>query len=81
MEQAEDRVHRISQTADSVLAYYLIMEDSIDEQQMIVLNKRNKDLKKVIDDKDEDLFSEVKEEEFNKLILDEYKKKKNLKAG
>ena len=56
------------------------MEDSIDEQQMIVLNKRNKDLKKVIDNKDEDLFSEVKEEEFNKLILDEYKKKKNLKA-
>ena len=81
MEQAEDRVHRISQTADSVLAYYLIMEDSIDEQQMIVLNKRNKDLKKVIDDKDEDLFSEVKEEEFNKLMLDEYKKKKNLNAG
>ena len=65
---------------DSVLVYYLTMEDSIDEQQMIVLNKRNKDLKKVIDDKDEDLFSEVKEEEFNKLILDEYKKKKNLKA-
>lgn len=81
MEQAEDRIHRIGQEADSVLAYYLTMEDSIDEQQMIVLNKRNKDLKKVINNEDEDLFSEVKEKEFNKLILDEYKKKKNLKSA
>lgn len=78
MEQAEDRVHRISQEADCVFAYYLIMENSIDEQQMEVLNKRNKDLKKVLNDKDEDLFSKTKEEEFNKLILSEYKKKKKL---
>lgn len=78
MEQAEDRVHRLTQKADSVLAYYLIMENSIDEQQMEVLNKRNKDLKKVLDDKDEDLFSSEKEEEFNKLVLAEYKKRKNI---
>lgn len=79
MEQAEDRVHRISQTADSVLAYYLIMENSIDEQQMEVLNRRNKDLKKVLNNEDEDLFSTEKEEEFNKLVLAEYKKHKNIK--
>lgn len=79
MEQAEDRVHRLTQTADSVLAYYLVMENSIDEQQMEVLNKRNKDLKKVLDDKEEDLFSAEKEEEFNKLVLAEYKKRKNIK--
>ncbi len=79
MEQAEDRVHRLTQKADSVLAYYLVMENSIDEQQMEVLNKRNKDLKKVLDDKDEDLFSTEKEEEFNKLVLEEYKKRKNIK--
>lgn len=79
MEQAEDRVHRITQEADSVLAYYLIMQNSIDEQQMEVLNKRNKDLKMVLNGEDEDLFSIKKEREFNKLILDEYKKKKNLK--
>lgn len=79
MEQAEDRVHRLTQKADSVLAYYLVMENSIDEQQMEVLNKRNKDLKKVLDNKDEDLFSTEKEEEFNKLVLAEYKKRKNIK--
>jgi len=79
MIQAEDRVHRLTQKADSVLAYYLVMENSIDEQQMEVLNKRNNDLKKVLDDKEEDLFSTEKEEEFNKLVLAEYKKRKNIK--
>ena len=78
MEQAEDRVHRIGQEADSVLAYYLTMENSIDEQQMKVLNKRNKDLKMVLNNEDEDLFSPAKEEEFNKLVLQEYKKSKNI---
>ena len=78
MEQAEDRVHRIGQEADSVLAYYLIMENSIDEQIMEVLNRRNKDLKQVLNNKEEDLFTEVKEKEFSKLILDEYKKKKKI---
>lgn len=78
MEQAEDRVHRIGQKADSVLAYYLIMENSIDEQIIEVMNKRNKDLKRVLNDEDEDLFEPTKELEFNQLILEEYKKSKNL---
>ena len=78
MEQAEDRVHRIGQTADSVLAYYLVMENSVDEQIMEVLNHRNKDLKKVLNDEDEDLFDTQKELEFSKLILAEYKKKKQI---
>lgn len=78
MEQAEDRVHRIGQMADSVLAYYLVMENSIDEQQMKVLNRRNKDLKKVMDNKDEDLFAPEKELEFSKMVLEEYKQQKNL---
>ena len=79
MEQAEDRVHRIGQEADSVLAYYLIMENSIDEQIMKVLNRRNKDLKKVMDNKDEDLFEPEKELEFSKMILNEYIQDKKLK--
>ena len=79
MEQAEDRVHRISQEADSVLAYYLIMENSIDEQIMKVLNRRNKDLKKVMDNKDEDLFAPEKELNFSELILNEYIQDKKLK--
>lgn len=79
MEQAEDRVHRIGQGADSVLAYYLIMENSIDEQIMEVLNRRNKDLKMVMNNENEDLFEPKKEKEFGDLIIEEYKKKKNLK--
>lgn len=78
MEQAEDRCHRIGQEADSVLAYYLIMENSIDEQIMEVLNRRNKDLKMVMNDENEDLFEPKKEKEFSELILAEYKKKKQI---
>ena len=78
MEQAEDRVHRIGQKADSVLAYYLIMENSVDESIMEVLNRRNKDLKMVLNNEDEDLFSEEKEQEFSKLVLSEYKKRKKI---
>jgi SWI/SNF-related matrix-associated actin-dependent regulator 1 of chromatin subfamily A len=78
MEQAEDRVHRIGQTADSVLAYYLVLENSIDEQIMEILNRRNKDLKRVMNDEDEDLFEPKKEKEFSELILAEYKKKKQI---
>ena len=78
MEQAEDRVHRIGQKADSVLAYYLIMENSVDESIMEVLNRRNKDLKMVLNNEDEDLFSEEKQQEFSKLVLNEYKKKKKI---
>jgi SWI/SNF-related matrix-associated actin-dependent regulator 1 of chromatin subfamily A len=78
MEQAEDRVHRIGQKADSVLAYYLTMENSIDEQIMKVLNRRNKDLKKVLNDEDEDLFAPEKELEFSKMILNEYIQDKKL---
>lgn len=78
MEQAEDRVHRIGQKADSVLAYYLIMENSVDESIMEVLNRRNKDLKMVLNNEDEDLFSEEKQQEFSKLVLSEYKKRKKI---
>lgn len=78
MEQAEDRVHRIGQTADSVLAYYLVLENSIDEQIMEILNRRNKDLKRVMNNEDEDLFEPKKEKEFSELILSEYKKKKQI---
>ena len=53
-------------------------KNSIDEQIMKVLNRRNKDLKKVMDDKDEDLFAPEKELEISKMVLEEYKQQKNL---
>lgn len=76
MEQAEDRVHRISQTADSVFAYYLIMENSIDVDCMNTLNKRSKQINKVMDNSDEAMFDD--EEDFSKAIFTEYKNRKKL---
>ena len=78
MEQAEDRVNRIGQLADSILAYYLVMENSIDEQQMAVLNKRNKDVKHVMNGEEEDLFAPEEEKKKKKMILEEYIKDKKL---
>lgn len=75
--QAEDRVHRIGQTADSVMAYYLILENSIEQDIMKTLERRNKDLKKVMDNEDEaSLFNAG---DMQEAILAEYKKRKNLK--
>jgi hypothetical protein len=39
---------------------------------------RNKDLKRVMNNEDEDLFEPKKEKEFSELILAEYKKKKQI---
>lgn len=74
-EQAEDRVHRISQEADAVFAYYLILDDSIENSIMDVLNSRNADLKKVLNNEEnEQLF----EDDFNNLILSKYKENKKI---
>ena len=75
-EQAEDRVHRIGQEADSVMAYYLILENSIDEDIMKTLERRNKDLKKVMNN--EDNASLFNAEDMQEAILAEYKKRKKL---
>lgn len=75
-EQAEDRVHRIGQEADSVMAYYLILENSIEQDIMNTLERRNKDLKKVMNNEDDaSLFNA---EDMQEAILAEYKKRKNL---
>ena len=74
--QAEDRVHRIGQTADSVMAYYLILENSIEQDIMNTLERRNRDLKKVMNNEnDASLFNaEDKQEE----VLAQNKKRKNI---
>ena len=74
-EQAEDRVHRISQKADSVLAYYLILEGSIEQDIMATLERRNHDQKLVLDGTEVNNLFEV---DMNKDILNSYKKRKNL---
>ena len=76
-EQAEDRVHRIGQKADSVMAYYLVLDNSIETDIMSALNDKNKNIKRVLNDKEaEDLFSNS--DDFNNDILSKYKSRKNL---
>lgn len=75
-EQAEDRVHRIGQTADSVMAYYLILNNSIETDIMSALNDKNKNIKRVLNNKEaDDLFNS---DDFNDDILSKYKSRKNL---
>lgn len=75
--QAEDRVHRIGQKADSVMAQYLILEDSIDQDSMNTLNKRAKNLEAVIDGTVSSDMFEV-EDDMSVATLKEYIKRKNL---
>ena len=49
--QAEDRVHRIGQTSDSVMAYYLIAPDTIDETITSMIDTKAKVLSQVLDGK------------------------------
>jgi len=71
-EQAEDRVHRIGQMADSVQAYYLILEDSIDTSIMEILNDHNKGIKQVLNNElDVEMFGDMRKE-----ILKKYKERK-----
>lgn len=71
-EQAEDRVHRIGQEADSVQAYYLILEDSIDNSIMEILNEHNKGIKQVLNNEsDVEMFGDMRKE-----ILKKYKERK-----
>lgn len=79
-EQAEDRVHRIGQEADSVMAYYLILENSIEQDIMTTLERRNKDMKKLMNNEDNaSLFNTQDSEGMKEAILVEYKKRKNIK--
>lgn len=72
-EQAEDRVHRIGQEADSVQAFYLILDDSIDNSIMDILNAHNKGIKQVLNGEAEaDMFGNLDA----KAILKKIKEKK-----
>ena len=74
-EQAEDRINRIGQKADSILAYYLILPDSIEEDIMATLERRNRDMKLVLDGVEQDTLFET---EMNEDVLRSYKQRKNI---
>ena len=62
MDQAEDRVHRIGQTADSVTAWYLLAGDTIEEDIAQLIDHKRKVLAQALDGKDVDedsLLSEL----------------------
>ena len=52
--QAEDRVHRIGQEADSVNAYYLVAQDTIEEEIADMLDKKKCVVDNILDGKVED---------------------------
>lgn len=61
-DQAEDRVHRIGQEADSVTAWYLLATNSIEEDIADLLDQKRKTLDAVLDGKvsaDESLLTEL----------------------
>ena len=68
-DQAEDRVHRIGQAADSVNAYYLLAEDTIEEDIAQLLDRKRGVLSEVLDG------AEVEETSLILELLEEYRTK------
>jgi SNF2 family DNA or RNA helicase len=52
--QAEDRVHRIGQEDDSVNAWYLIAQDTVEEKLVAILDEKQKVLASTLDGEDVD---------------------------
>lgn len=77
--QAEDRVHRISQKADSITAQYLVAEGTIEEEIMAILDRKMADLSEVLDGKEIDPSS-LFESLLKKYKFADKKQKKSKKA-
>lgn len=60
-DQAEDRVHRIGQTSDSVTAWYLLADATMEEEIATLIDEKRKVLAQVLDGKDVDKSSMLSE--------------------
>lgn len=72
-EQAEDRVHRIGQKADSVMAYYMIAQGTIEQKIMQILDEKRVVLAQVLDGET------VSQSSMLTALLDEYIENKRSK--
>lgn len=73
--QAEDRVHRIGQEAESINVYYLIAQDTIEEEIAKMLDHKTRVLAKVLDGED------VKEDTLLIELIDKFKNTKGERDG
>jgi len=74
-EQAEDRIHRIGQKADKIIAYYLIIQNTIDEDIIENLKVGYANQKQVLDGIINAEFINDSPEEFAKSVLKARKNK------
>lgn len=74
-EQFEDRVLRIGTTADSVEAYYLIAENTIDVSLVEMVQKKYATLEKLLDGKEKATFFNDENTDMLKGLIKEYKNK------
>ena len=68
-DQAEDRVHRIGQEADSVTAYYIIAKGTIEEELAEMLDQKRDILSQILDGKpakDFEMFTKLMKHYMNK---------------
>jgi SWI/SNF-related matrix-associated actin-dependent regulator 1 of chromatin subfamily A len=71
-EQAEDRIHRIGQTADSVTAYYLVAPGTIEEDFMALIQTKYDRVKQIVDGQiKQDLF-DGRNQTFLNSVLKKY---------
>lgn len=75
--QAISRAYRMGQTRN-VLVYRLLCEDSIDEQMMKMLNKKQNIFNEFADKSSAKDTIEINEETFNNMMKAEYERVKNL---
>ncbi len=73
-DQAEDRINRIGQTANSITAYYLLAKDSIDEYVWELIEKKRRIIAQILDG-EEASESAQKQVSLGQLIKNLHRKK------